>query len=153
MTRRRIASYSFVASLVAILSVSALACDKPGATEQQRESKAIDQAENARAEGDKNVAAARIDFEKTSEDYRHTRWMDLADLDKKLIDMQAESRTATGKAKTDLDANLPAIRAQREAFVRDMEALDRATAANWDATKSNLDKEWNALKAAVDKAR
>ena len=81
---RRIASLSVVAFLSA---VSALACDKPGATEQQRESKAVDQAESARAESDKNIASARVDFEKTREDYRHTRFIDLADLDKKIIDL------------------------------------------------------------------
>ncbi|MDP9151812.1 MAG: hypothetical protein M3O36_17965 [Myxococcota bacterium] len=150
--------------LVALLCAAPLGCDKPGATEQQKEMRASEQAaearnqanskaEGAQASADKDIAAARNDFEKTREDYRHSRRIDVADMDKKIADLQAEQRTATGKRKADLDANLPSLRAQREAFVRDMQSLDMATASSWDSAKANLDREWDALKAAVDKAR
>jgi vacuolar-type H+-ATPase subunit H len=140
-----------------------IACDKPGATEKQREDKATEQAgearneanqnvENAQAKADKDIAAARTDFERTREDYRHSRTTDLTRLDKKIADLDAKARTATGKTKADLDAHLPAIRQQRDDFVRDMVALDRTSPDTWDQAKSNLDKEWDSLESSVDKA-
>jgi hypothetical protein len=147
---RRIASLSFVACLSA---VSALACEKPGATEQQRETKAVDQAETAQAQADKNIATARVDFEKAREDYRHGRFIDLADLDKKIVQLQADQRTATGKTKADLDEHMPAVLSQREAFARDLDGLNTATTSTWDGAKMNVDREWDALKTAVSKAK
>ena len=76
----------------------------------------------------------------------------LARLDKKISDLDAKERTATGKTKADLQAHLPAIRQQRDDFVRDMVALDRTSPDTWDAAKANLDREWDALEASVDKA-
>jgi hypothetical protein len=157
---RHIAPWTFVA----LLSASLFACDKPGATEQQKEDKAVERATNARNEAEqqaqgaqaaaaKDVAAARAEFEKKREDYRHTRRSDLADLDKKIADLEADARTATGKTKSDLQTRLPAIRAQRDAFVRDLESLDSVTPTSWDGATANLDKEWDALKAAVDRAK
>jgi Na+-translocating ferredoxin:NAD+ oxidoreductase RnfG subunit len=151
-------------TVIALLSASLLACDKPGATEQQKEDKANEQAANARTEAMKNsqtaqasaekdIAAAQAQFEKSREDYRHTRRVDLADLDKKVVDLEAEQRTATGKTKANLAANVPAIRVQRDAYVRDLQALDTAAPATWDSARANLDKKWETLKEAVDHAR
>jgi hypothetical protein len=153
-----------IAPLTLIALFSFVACDKPGATEQQKEDKASERAANARSEAEqqaqsaqavaaKDIAAARAEFEKNREDYRHSRRVDLADLDKKIVDLEADTRTATGKEKANLEVRLPAIRAKRDAFVRDMQALDNAMAATWDAAKANLDQEWDALKTAVDKAK
>ncbi len=150
--------------LVALLCAAPLGCDKPGATEQQKEMRANEQAaetrnqadrksEGAQASAEKDIAAARTDFEKNREDYRHSRRMDLVNVDKTIAELQAEQRTATGKRKADLDANVPALRAQREGFVRDMQSLDLATGSSWDSAKANLDREWDTFKAAVDKAR
>jgi hypothetical protein len=151
-------------TLVVALSASAFACDKPGAMEEQKEMKANEQAAAARneaqqkdlsaqAQADKDIAAAQTDFAKTRENYRHGKWIDLADLDKKIMDLQAKDQTATGKRKADLDSALPVIRAKREAFVRDMQALDSATGPTWDEAKSNLDKEWDGLRSSVDDIR
>jgi hypothetical protein len=150
-------------TFAALFSLPSLACDKPGATERQREEQATQQAaqgrteaqqqsQNAQAEAEKNIAAARADFEKTREDYRHSRTTDLSDLDKQVAELEAKAEAATGKTKADLDVKLPVIHAQRDAFVRDMQALDRASSATWDQSKANLDREWDALKDAVDKA-
>jgi hypothetical protein len=150
---------------VAILLAAFCACDKqPGVTEQQKETKANEQAatarndafqqmENAQAKADRERAEAQVTFEKTREDYRHMRRDDLADIDKKIVDLQADARTATGKKKAELQQNLAPIQARRDAFVRHMQELDTTPAASWDAMKANLDKEWNDLKAQVDKAK
>jgi hypothetical protein len=151
-------------TLAVALAASALACDKPGATEEQKEMKANEQAAaahneaqqkdlTAQAQANKDIAAAQTDFAKAREDYRHTKWGDLADLDKKISDLESRDLTATGKTKADLDNALPAIRAKRTAFVRDMQALDSATGATWDDARVNLDKEWDGLKASVDNVR
>jgi hypothetical protein len=151
-------------TLIVALSASAFACDKPGATEEQKEMKANDQAATARneaqqkemgaqAQADKDIAAAQTDFAKAREDYRHTKWTDLADLDKKIGTLQERDQTATGKTKADLDTALPTIRAKRAAFVHDMQALDSATGATWDEARANLDKEWEQLKSSVNDVR
>lgn len=148
-------------TLVVALSASAFACDKPGATEEQKEMKANEQAAqarngeqqndlNAQARADKNIAAAQTDFIKTRENYRHDKWLALADLDKKIMDLQAKDLTATGKTRADIDSALPNIRTQREQFVRDMQSMDTLQGTAWDQAKANLDKEWDTLKSTVD---
>jgi hypothetical protein len=148
---------------VALLTASLFACAKPGATERQKEMKASEEAvlaqteaqqkaQKAQVTADKDIAAAQAELEKSREDYRHARRLDLADLDQRIAGLEADATTASGKAKANLDARLPVIRAGRTAFVRDMTALDTVTAPAWDSAKSRLDKEWDALKASVDQA-
>jgi hypothetical protein len=150
-------------TMIAALSFLTAGCDKAGASEEQREMKATEQAAAARneaqekvataqAQADKDIAAAQTDFAKTRENYRHARWTDVADLDKKVVDLQAKQQTATGRTKAELNAVLPTIRAKRDVFARDMQALDSATGSTWDQAKVNLDKEWESLKATVDGA-
>lgn len=71
---------------------------------------------------------------------------------KTIAKLEAKSKTATGKAKTDLDASLPAIRTHRTAFTTEMTGMESATATQWDAKKTALDKSWTDLKSLVDKA-
>jgi hypothetical protein len=149
---------------IAVLLAAFCACDKPGVTEQQKESTANEQAantrndaiqrmESAQAKADKERAAAQLDFEKSREDYGHMRRQDLTDLDKKIVDLQAEVRTSTGKTKMNLQQRLPAIQARRDAFARHLQELDTATPGAWDQAKANLDKEWADLKDQVEKAK
>ena len=148
-------------ALVALLSAPLLACDRPGDKEQNAEGRANLQAQEARddaarkaaaaqAEADQKIALARIELEKTRDDYRASRQGDVANLNKKLADLEAKDKTATGQTRADLDVKLPFVRAQRDAFVADMKSLDSATAATWDDTKDRLDKEWDGLKASAD---
>lgn len=153
--------YAGTFALAALLMSAA--CDKPGVTEQQKEQKAAqdnaeqqDRAarESASAQADMNskVASAQADFERTREDYRHSRQTDLDEIDAKIAKLEAGDRTATGKAKADLDARLPQIRAQRAALGADFRALQVTTATSWDDAKARVDKEWDSLKSAVDAA-
>ena len=145
----------------------AVACDKTGTDAQTEVNKAQDKANaeiakannqvtttaaKAQTEADKTIIAAQADFATTRENYRHTVQSNLDALDKKLADLDVKAKTATGTAKTDLRATVPALRAQRDAFVADYQSLGSASAVTWDATKARLDKEWTDLKAAVDKA-
>ena len=109
-------------------------------------------ANKAQADADQKIAAAQADFLKLREDYRHNTTANLVDLDKKIADLEAKSKTATGKKKADLDAELSQIRTQREAFANDWKQIETASATTWDATKNRLDKEWTDLKSAVDRA-
>ena len=151
-------------TLTAFLVASQFACDKPGVAEMQREQQAneqLAQAKNeaaqrtqvAQAEADKDIAAARAEFEKNRQDYVQARTADLADLDNRVAALEAKEKKAKDKAKVELQADLREIRAQRDAFARDMNALSSTTAAAWDQAKAKLEREWNALKAAVDKAQ
>jgi len=151
-------------ALLSALSVAA--CDKSGTEAQDKANRAQAEANkdineanaeattkitNAQVEADKKVAEAQNSFATTVEDYRHTMQGKLDDLDKKLADLDAKSRKATGNTKAKIDNNLPTLHAQRDAFASNFSRLDTATASTWDATKARLDKEWDDLKAAVDK--
>lgn len=109
-------------------------------------------ANEAQADADKKIAEAQASFLKMREDYRHDTTQNLVDLDKKIADLEAKSKTATGKKKADLDVQLGQIRTQRESFANDWKTIETASAATWDATKSRLDKEWSDLKSMVDRA-
>jgi hypothetical protein len=141
----------------------AIACDKPGVAEQQKEQQASqDNAEqqehaaresaSAQAAMNQKVASAQADFERTREDYRHSRQTDLDEIDAKIAKIAARAATASGKAKTDLDAKLSQIRSQRAAMGADFRAIQVTTAAGWDDAKARVDREWESLKSAVDAA-
>jgi hypothetical protein len=106
----------------------------------------------AQMEADKKIAAAQNDFDKRREEYRHKVQGDLVDLDKKIDVLEAKAKSATGKAKTDLDGRLVQIRARRAAFGKSFTSVDTANASQWDDLKLRTDKEWTELKAMVDKA-
>jgi hypothetical protein len=148
---------------VAAVMMGGTACDRPGVTEQQKEHQAAqdnaDQQEraaresaSAQADMNEKVTAAQADFDKTREDYRHSRETDLSEIDAKIAKLEAKATTATGKAKADLDAKLPGIRAQRASFGSDFRSLQMSTASTWDDSKARIDKEWESLKNAVDDA-
>jgi hypothetical protein len=148
-------------TLIALATVFPFACDKPGVAERQKEETASEEARKAAQEAQrevqaaqstaqKTISAARTDFETTRENYLHRRRLDLVDLDSKIFDLEASARTSTGKAKADIHTRLSTIRAQRDAFVRHLQDLETATATTWDGAAAGLDKEWEALKKAVE---
>lgn len=156
-----------IPTLTALLVLGVAACDKPGADAQKKYDnaqavasteitnaviKADEKTAEARAEEQKKIAAAQRDFEKAREDYRHEMQTKCDDLDKKLDDLDAKTNTATGKRKADLLAKYATLRQERDAFVTDFESLETTAAADWDAAKARVDKEWSRLKADADKA-
>ena len=152
-------------TLTAFAFAASLACDKPGVAERQREDPPSEQPPQTtnvaaqRSQGaptttaDNDMSGVRTDFEKNREDYVHARDADLVDLDKTIAALEAKEKAAKDRAKVELQANLSAIREKRDAFVRDVNALGKTTAIGWDQAKAKVEQEWNALKAAVDKAR
>ena len=156
----------FAPATLALTLTLVAGCDK-GADEQQKanaaqaeadrkiaeaKAKAGTETTSAQIEADKKIAAAEGDFGKRREDYRHKVQGDLIDLDKKIALLEAKAKTATGKAKVDLDARLASVRASRAAFASDVTTIDSATAVQWDGVKAKADKDWTDLKAIVDKA-
>jgi hypothetical protein len=150
-------------SLIGLFTIASSACEKPGAAEKQREEQAnaeLQQAKDeakqreqgAQAAANKDIGAARADFQKVREDYRHARAADLIDEDKKIAALEAKETTAKERAKTQLEADLSAIRIKREVVVRDMNALENVTAATWDEQTAKMSRDWDALKSAVDEA-
>jgi len=129
-------------------SARAEADDKSGAAVSEADQKI----RNAQQEEDKKVGEAQAGFMKLREEYRHTTTMNLIGLDHKVDDLEAKAKQSSGKARTELDANLKQIHADRGAFVTDYKSLDTATASTWDDAKARLDQEWTLLKTLVDKA-
>jgi hypothetical protein len=107
---------------------------------------------NAQQEEDKKVAEAQASFMKIREDYRHMTTVNLVELDHSVNDLEAKAKQSNGKVRTDLDASLKQIHADRGAFQTDYMSLEAATASTWDEAKTRLDKEWTHLKTLVDKA-
>lgn len=158
---------SIFASAAMVLTLTvASGCDNKAADEQQKANAAQAEADrkiaeankeattkttSAQVEADKKIAALEGDFGKRREDYRHKVTSDLVDLDKKIDILEAKAKGATGKAKTDLDANLPLIKSRRSAFATSMAGLETTSAVQWDSTKARMDKEWTDLKTLVDK--
>ena len=150
-------------TLAGLLSASVAACENhPGTQEQNAEGRANKQAEEtqaeaarkiaaAQAEADQKIAAARADFEKAREDYRHSREVDLDGLNRKISNLESKDRTATGKTKLDLEANLPVIHAQRDVFMKDLQSLQLDTPGTWDASRARIDAEWDVLTASVSR--
>jgi hypothetical protein len=149
-------------SLIGFVMLGASACERTGAAEQQRErqanaelqqanNQATQQEQSAKASADKDIQGARADFERTREDYRHQRETDLIDMDQKIAALEGKAMTAKDKLKTELDVDLSDIRAKRAEFVRDMKAVETASAAAWDDLKARANRDWDALKSAIDK--
>src|SRR5579884_661979 len=148
--------------LVALFAAAPIvvACDKSGSDAQSRATQAQEQANreigraNAQAseaqeQADKKIAAAEADFIKLRESYRASAWGNLDTIDKRIADLEAK---ASSGDRPDLRTALAAIHARRDVYANDVRVIDSTSAANFDATKARIDKEWADLKAAVDKA-
>lgn len=154
---------AMIVSVLLACAPFAVACDKSGADKQnqvdeaqqkanERIGRANAQANQAKAQEDQAIAAAQADFLQIREDYRHQMQSNLDGVDKDIADLNAELPTATPARKSEIQSALPGVRAQRDAFARDVGTVDDTNMATFDGAKSRLDKEWSDLKAAVDKA-
>lgn len=149
-----------------LMAVGALGCNK-AADEQKKADEArmeadkkVGEASNdaaekinaARADADKKVAEAQADFLKMREDYRHKITEDLVSVDKDIADLEAKAKTATGKTKAEIEAALPDIRSKRESVSSEYRSLEFSSAVSWDNAKSRVDKAYDDLKKAIDRA-
>jgi len=152
---------AIVISLVLALTPLGLACDKTAADEQSKANAAQDQANReigkanlqaneAQRAADQKIASARDEFFQMRDDYRTKALTQLVDLDGKIAKLDAKAASAT-KAKTDLQASLTAIHAQREAVAQDVRSIDVTTTATFDVTKARIDQELSDLRTLVDK--
>lgn len=105
---------------------------------------------SARDEANEEISEASRNFNKLREDYRHDMDEKLVELDKDIAELDGKLSTATGNARTELQAKLPEVKRQREAFMAEYRSLENASAATWDATKERVDKAWNELDKSVD---
>ena len=149
-----------------LIAIGALGCNK--AADEQRKAdearseadKKVGEASNdaaekinaARADADKKVAEAQADFLKLREDYRHKVTEDLVSVDKDIADLEAKAKTATGKTKAQIEAALPDIRAKRENISSEYRSLEFSSAVSWDNAKARVEKAYDDLKKAIDKA-
>lgn len=105
---------------------------------------------SARDEANEEISEAGENFTALRDDYRRDMNEKLVDLDEDIAELDKKLTTATGNAKTELQAKLPQIKAQREAFMAEYRTLETASAASWDATKERVNRAWNALDDSVD---
>jgi regulator of protease activity HflC (stomatin/prohibitin superfamily) len=106
----------------------------------------------AQAGADKKIAEAQASFMRLREDYRHTTTTSLVALDKKIADIEARAKTASGKERTDLDGTLRLIHAGRDRFATDFKAIEAASTSTWDGAKASLDQELADVQALADNA-
>jgi hypothetical protein len=107
------------------------------------------QVNEAQAEADKKTAEAHNDFAKIREDYRHEVNLKLANVDKKIADIEAKAKTEVPQRKSELSAKIADIHASREAFARDYQGIDSASALTWDDLRKRLDKSLSELESKV----
>lgn len=158
--------FSTVSVCIALSIGFAAGCNK-AADEQKKADEARVEADNkvieanreatekinaAQADADKKVADAQANFLKLREDYRQKVTSDLIEVDKDIAELEAKAKTATGKAKADIDSNLPSVRSLRENVTSEYRSLELASALTWDEAKNRVDKAVDELKKAVDKA-
>jgi hypothetical protein len=157
---RQYSSYALIFLLFAVGCENAADKQKDANGAQAEANREIDKANRdardkvvaAQAEADKKVAQANADFQKMREDYRHTTTDRLVTLDRKIADLEAETKTAKPKEKADLEAKLPRIRQMRADFSTNYQAIESASATTWDGVKNGLEKQWDDLNKAVDDA-
>lgn len=106
----------------------------------------------AQAEADRKVADAQANFLKLREDFRHKVTEDLVQIDKDIAGLEAKIKTEVGKAKAEIESQLPNIRTLRENVSSEYRSLELASALTWDDAKARVDKAVDDLKKAVDKA-
>lgn len=149
-----------------LIAIGSLGCNK-AADEQKKADEARSEADKkvgeasndaaekinaANAEADKKVAEAQASFLKLREDYRHKITEDLVSVDKDIANLEAKAKTATGKTKAEIEAALPNIRTQRESVSSEYRSLEFSSAVSWDNAKARVDKAFDDLKKAIDKA-
>ena len=149
-----------------LIAIGSLGCNK-AADEQKKADEARSEADKkvgeasndaaekinaANAEADKKVAEAQANFLKLREDYRHKITEDLVSVDKDIANLEAKAKTATGKTKAQIEAALPNIRSQRETISSEYKSLEFSSAVSWDNAKARVDKAYDDLKKAIDKA-
>ncbi len=161
MNLKHLAGAAVVCSLLIASSCDKAATEQKKANEAQAKAnekigdvarEAEQKMKEAQAEADKKIAEAQAAFMKMREDYRHTATEGLADLDKKIADLELKATKSKAKAKTQLELKVKQLKASRDAFVAEYQSLETASALTWDETKARLDKQWADLKAMADKA-
>lgn len=113
---------------------------------------ANDKSVEARADADKKTADAVQTFTKIREDYRHDVTTKLADLDRKIADLDVKAQALKQPKRGEMNAKLEDIRHTREAFVKEYQTIETASAATWDDTKKRLDKSLSELEAKIEHA-
>jgi hypothetical protein len=159
---------------VLCLGLLAAACDNPKDEAKKKQEAAeqhltqaqidarrkMDEAQNsaqkdmdkATGEANEKMDRASADFVKMRDDYRGSREKDLADIDKRINDLDAKASSATGAKKTDMMEKTRTLHAQRDAFAAKIRKLDTVTAAGFDDLKTDIDGSYDELKTAVRKA-
>jgi hypothetical protein len=152
---------AIVTSLVLALIPLGVACEKTAADEQSKVNSAQEQAnreigkanmqaDEAQRAANQKILSAQDEFLRMREEFRTKALSELVDVDGKIAKLDAKAQSAT-KAKSDLQANLAAIRAQREAVVDDVRSIDSTTTATFDGAKARVEKELSDLRTVVDK--
>jgi hypothetical protein len=157
-----IRSSMFVGALLAVSLTAACdqasdaqaRADKAQAEAQARTDQARAEADAkmkaAQAEAERKIAQAQADFLKEREEYRSAATVKLAELDKKIADIEARARTATGKTKAELEATLQRIRDAHDRFDANFKAIESTSAAMWNDIKATLDKELSDIEALTN---
>jgi membrane-anchored protein YejM (alkaline phosphatase superfamily) len=140
-----------------------IGCDKPGAAEQQKETNAVQQynqaqqgaaqqSASAQADMQDKIASAQADYQKARDDYSRDRQQDLKEIDDRISKLEERAQSTTAGTRTRLDQTLATLRAERAAFASDVRSIGNVAATDWDQFKSKVDVEYDNLKTHLDKA-
>ena len=140
-------------AVVAALAL-VLGCDKsPGSAEndaRDAQRRAADEAASAQRRADEAAASARAKADeeakhaeeilvKARKDLRAKADKDIIDLSAKMDDLRLKATKATGKTKKDMEAKLDELNKQMASVKRELDGLDKVTAAEFDACKARVE--------------
>ena len=143
-------------TLGAVLTALALilGCDSsPGSAENQARDarrRAAEEAASVQRRADEAAASAMAKAEeegkraeqvliKARNDLHEKTDKDMIELSARMDDLRLKSTKATGKAREEMDAKLQRLDKQIAAVKRDLDILDRASAAEFDAMKARIE--------------
>jgi hypothetical protein len=107
---------------------------------------------SAELEAQKEAAEAILDWRTSREEYRRNLTLGVQSMDRTILHLERRAKVAERRNRAVFDATLPRIRARRADLQRDLPLLDLATQSTWEATRTRLDRDWDALMSAMNRA-
>ena len=100
--------------------------------------KAEQEAQKAQSKANEEARKADEALVKARNDFRAQAQKDLNDLSAEIDDLKAKAAKTTGKAKADIDVAVQRLDDQRNALRREVDALDRASASDFESAKQHF---------------
>ena len=114
--------------------------------------RADDAAASAMAKASEEAKRAEQTLIKARNDLRAKTDQDINDVSARIDDLRLKATKATGKTKAEMEANLQKLDKQMTTLKRHLDALDKTSAAEFDALKARIEADLADLKKSMNEA-